>query len=139
MVEETITDEQVMQQLTQLAETAAVAEDKHNTHAFLHAVATAEDTTKVGYLKEEEVGIPVLSQRTLKELELYSRDIAGDDAWATFFQKKAEILTSTSLSRDAKLLDLSVVSRVESANVTKAPPRKVNKKWFGKKNPEQQM
>ena len=133
------TEEEVMQQLAQLANTTAVSEDKHNTHAFLHAVATAEDTTKVGYLKEEEVGIPRLSQRTIKELELYARDIAGDEGWADFFKKKSEILTSTSLSKDAKLLDLSVVNRVETSNVTKNPPRKVNRSWFGRKNSELQV
>ncbi len=135
---EEYTEEQVMQQLAQLANTTAVAEEKHSAHAFLHAVATSDDTIKVGNLKEEEVGIPKLSVRTLKELELYSREIADDDGWADFFKKKAEILTSTSLSKDAKLLDLSVVNRVETANVTK-PPRKVNKKWFQKKSPEAQV
>lgn len=131
---ESYTEEEVMQQLAQLANTTAVAEDKHSTHAFLHAVATADDTTRVGYLKEEEVGIPRLSQRTIKELELYSRDIADDSAWGNFFQKKAEILTATSLSKEAKLLDLSVVNRVETSNVSKSPPRKVNKRWFGRKD-----
>ncbi len=135
-MEEELSEAQIMQRLQDLANTATVAEDKHNTHAFLHAVATADDTTKVGYLKEEEVGIPKLSQRTLKELELYCRDIADDEAWGNYFAKRAEILTSTSLSKDAKLLDLSVINRVQTENVTK-PDRKVNKKWFQKKAPEQ--
>ena len=138
MVEQNYTEEEVMQQLAQLANTTAVAEEKHSTHAFLHAVATADDTIKVGNLKEEEVGIPKLSVRTLKELELYSTDIADDEGWGDYFRKRAEILTSTSLSKDAKLLDLSVVNRVETANVTKKP-RKVNKKWFGRKNVEPQV
>jgi len=132
---ENYTEDEVMQQLAQLANTTAVAEEKHSTHAFLHAVATAEDTIKVGNLKEEEVGIPKLSERTLKELELYCRDIAGDDDWANYFAKRAEILTSTSLSKDAKLLDLSVINRVQTENITKQP-RKENKKWFRKKVPE---
>jgi len=137
-MDENITDAQVMEQLARLANTTAVAEEKHNTHAFLHAVATAEDTTKVGYLKEEEVGIPKLSIRTLKELELYSRDIADNDAWGDYFKKRSEILTSTSLSKDAKLLDLSVVNRIETSNINKTP-RKVNKRWFSRKTPEPQM
>ena len=131
MAEPELTDAQIMQQLANIANNA---EEKHSTHAFLHAVATAEDTTKVGYLKEEEVGIPRLSQRTLKELELYCRDIADDQNWGDYFAKRAEILTSTSLSKDAKLLNLSVVNRVETANMTEQP-RKVNKRWFQKKTP----
>jgi len=131
MAEPELTDAQIMQQLANIANNA---EEKHSTHAFLHAVATAEDTTKVGYLKEEEVGIPRLSQRTLKELELYCREIADDQNWGDYFSKRAEILTSTSLSKDAKLLSLSVVNRVETANMTEQP-RKVNKRWFQRKTP----
>jgi len=131
MAEEQLTDEQIMQQLANIA---GNQEEKHSTHAFLHSVATAEDTTKVGFLKEEEVGIPRLSERTLKELELYCRDIADDTGWGDYFAKRAEILTSTSLSKDAKLLNLSVVNRVETANMTETP-RKVNKRWFQKKTP----
>ena len=135
---EDITDEQVMQQLAQLAETATVQEEKHNAHTFLNAVATSEDTIKVGFLKEEEVGIPKLSVRTLKELELYASEISCDDGWASFFNKRAEILTSTSLSKNAKLLELAIVQRREVANVSK-PERKVNKKWFQRKNTGPEM
>ena len=137
MVED-ITDEQVMDQLTRLADTATIQEEKHNAHTFLNAVATSEDTLKVGYLKEEEVGIPKLSVRTLKELALYSTDIANNVVWAEYFDKRAEILTSTSLSKDAKLLELAVIQRREIANVTPTP-RKVNKGWFGKKNDPAQL
>ena len=137
-MEENYSEEEIMQRLASLANTTAVAEEKHSTHAFLHAVATAEDTIKVGNLNEAEVGIPKLSIRTLKELELYANDIADDTDWADYFKKRAEIVTSTSLSKDAKLLDMAVVNRVETANVTKQP-RKVNKSWFRKKGPEAQM
>jgi len=135
MEEQRYTEEEVMQQLANIANSQ---EEKHSTHAFLHSVATADDTTKVGYLKEEEVGIPKLSERTLKELELYSRDIADNAEWGDYFEKRAEILTSTSLSKDAKLLDLSVINRVQTENVTKEP-RKPNKKWFQPKNRQPQV
>jgi hypothetical protein len=131
-----ISDEQVLAELQSLANTAAVTKENLNTHTFLNAVATSDDTIKVGNLKEEEVGVPKLSVRTLKELALYTRDIGADEEWATYFDKRAEILTSTSLSKDAKLLNLSVVNRVETANMTQAP-RVKNKKWFQKKEPEQ--
>jgi hypothetical protein len=135
---EEITDEQIMEQLGRIADTAAVPEEKHNAHTFLNSVATSDDTTKVGFLKEEEVGIPKLSVRTLKELALYSKDIAGDDAWANYFDKRAEILTSTSLSKDAKLLELAIIQRREVSNVT-PQPRQVNKGWFKKREPAAQM
>ena len=137
MVED-VTDQQVMAQLEALAHTAAVEDEKHNAHKFIHAVATSDDTTKVGNLKEEEVGIPKLSQRTLKELSLYCRDIAGDDDWADYFDKRAEILTSTSLSKDAKLLEMAIIQRREVSNVT-PQNRKVNKSWFKRKEATPQV
>ena len=136
---EDLNDEQVLQALSEMAETATVQEEKHNAHRFLNEVATTEDTTRVGFLKEEEVGIPKLSTRTLKELALYSRDIAGDEAWAKFFDKRSEIITSTSLSKEAKLLDLAVVSRREVANVSPQRPRVQNKRWFKKKEPSAEL
>ena len=132
MTEEEVSDAQVMEQLSRLAETATVQEEKHNAHTFLNKVVEEEDTTKLGFLKEEEVGIPRLSARTLKELALYSKEIGDEEEWATYFNRRSEILTSTSLSKDAKLIDLAIVQRREIANVSPRP-RKVNKSWFGKK------
>ena len=128
---ESQSEEEVMEQLARLASTATVPEEKQNVHSFLFNVATADDTTKLGNLKEEEVGIPTLSSRTLKELALYCKDIADEKEWADYFEKRSEILTSTSLSKEAKLLELAVVNRREVADVTRQ--RKVNKGWFGKR------
>lgn len=139
MEEETdISNEDTLRALEALANTTGGSREALNTHTFLNAVATSEDTIKVGNLKEEEVGIPKLSVRTLKELELYSKEVACDDDWANYFNKRAEILTSTSLSKEAKLLDLSVVNRVETANTTKQP-RRENKSWFKRREQPQQM
>lgn len=128
------TEEQVMEELERLAGTATVPDEKHNVHSFINAVATSADTTKVGNLKEEEVGIPTLSQRTLKELSLYCEDIAGEKEWANYLNKRAEILTSTSLSKEAKLIELAIVNRQElRTGVAGGGQRKQNKGWFGKK------
>jgi len=53
------------------------------------------------------------------------------DYFADYFSKKAEITTSTSLSKEAKLLTLAVMSvnKTEISELTK-PPRKENKSWF---------
>lgn len=113
---------------------------QHSVHAFLNNVAKANDTTKTGYLNEEELGLPKLPERTLKELALFCEDVANMDYFAEYFRKKAEILTSTSLSKDAKLLSLAVLTKREVADVTKR--RTVKKGWFKKKEqsiPEQQI
>jgi hypothetical protein len=134
-----LTDEEVLERLEAAGGTAASPEERHNAHAFLHAVATSEDTLKTGYLKEEEVGIPKLSARTLKELALYSKQIGNEPEWSEFFDKSAEILTSTSLSKDAKLLELAVIQRREISNMSPQQPRKVNKRWFKKREPTPEM
>ena len=109
----------------------ALPEGKHNVHSFLNNVATSEDTTKTGNLTADEVGIPKHPLRTFKNLSLIANDIMGNPDIANYYNKKAEILTSTSLSKDAKLLTLAVVQKKEIADTT-VKPRKENKGWFKK-------
>ena len=138
MVDEIITDpdemseEELAQRLSQLVGTVPTPEEKHNVHAFLTKVVTSDDTTKLGYLKEEEIGLPKLPLRTYKEIALFCKEVANMEYFSDYFEKKAEILTSTSLSRDAKLLNLAVIQKKEIADVTKR--RKPNKGWFAPKN-----
>lgn len=107
-------------------------EEKHNVHKFLHEVAESNDTTKTGYLSEEEVGTPKLPTRTLKSLALYCDHIANMPYFADYFNAESEIVTSTSLSKDAKLLTLAVTSVRHLADVTPKVKKK-NKGWFRKK------
>lgn len=111
-------------------------EAKQSVHTFLHNVATAKDTTKLGYLKDEEIGVADNPTRAHKFLSVYARDIMKNDALATFFGELSEITTSTSLSRNAKLINLAVVQKREVADVTK--PMKENKGWFRKKDDSSQ-
>ena len=115
-----------------LAPSASVQDDKHNVHKFLHDVAISDNTTKTGYLTKEELGMPKLPVRTHKELALFCREIANMDYFADYFEKEAEIITSTSLSKDAKLLELAVISKRQLEDVTKTS-KKENKGWFGGK------
>lgn len=112
---------------------AAQPEEKHNVHKFLHDVVTTKDTTKLGYLTEDELGTSILPVRTCKELALFCEEIAGMAYFSEYFNKESEIITSTSLSKGGKLIDLAVVTRRELADVTKKE-RKINKGWFQKKN-----
>ena len=105
-------------------------DEKHNVHTFLHKVSVAPDTTKTGNLSTEEVGTTPYSLRTYKQLSLVSDKLCNDDIWADYFKANGEILTSTSLSKDAKLITLAVLQKREIADVTK--PRTQNKGWFKK-------
>lgn len=112
---------------------APVPEEKHNVHKFLHDVATSEDTTKVGNLTIEELGMPRLTLRTYKDLALISGKIMNNSFLAEYYNAQAEILTSTSLSKDGKLINLAVLQKRQIEDVTK--PRKENGGWFKKKEP----
>lgn len=111
---------------------APIPDEKQNVHKFLHDVAESFDTTKTGYLKEEEIGTPINPVRTLKGIALICEDIIDNPLFANHFKNEAEILTSTSLSKDAKLLELAVTTTRQIADVTKKS-RKENKSWFKKK------
>ena len=126
-------EDEIAERLANLVGTTPTAEEKQNVHAFLHNVAIAEDTTKTGNLTIDELGMPILPVRTYKELALFCNEVANMEYFSDYFKKKAEIATSTSLSKDAKLLTLAVVNRTEVENLTK-PERKENKGWFKPKS-----
>ena len=107
------------------------SESKQNLHSFLTNIIKSPDTIKTGNLEQDELGKSKLPVRTYKELELFSKDVAYQSDWADYFKSMAEIQTSTSLSKNAKLLDVAVTLKKEVADRT--PTRKENKGWFKKK------
>jgi len=127
-----MSDEEMNKQLAHLIGTVPTGDDKHSVHKFLHNVAVSPDTTKLGNLSTEELGQLELTERAYKELGLISQDIIGNEFFKEYFEKEAEIVTSTSLSKEAKLLDLAVVQRREIADKTDKAPTE-NKGWFGSK------
>lgn len=110
---------------------APMPEEKHNVHSFLYRVATSDDTTKLGNLSIEEIGLPRVNLRTYKEMSLIAHKIMDNTFLGDYYASKAEILTSTSLSKDAKLINLAVLQKRQIEDVTK--PRKENAGWFKKK------
>lgn len=118
---------------------APIPEEKHNVHSFLHKVATADDTTKVGNLTAEEVGIPITNLRAIKQIALVSDSIMGNTIFSDYYQKKGEILTSTSLSKDAKLINLAITQKRTIEDQTGKTQMKENKGWFKKKNQNAQQ
>lgn len=111
------------------------SESKANLHTFLTNVVKMNDTTRTGNLSMDELGMSILPLRTNKELSLFCKDLAGNDVWADYFEKMAQIGTSTSLSKDGFLLKVAITNKKESslADVT---PKKSNGGWFKKKEPE---
>lgn len=107
-------------------------EAKQSVHTFFTNVIKSPDTTKVGNLNIDELGMPKLPLRSIKELELFCRDVYGQNYWADWFQKLGEIQTSTSLSKDAILIKLAVTQKKELSDVS-PKPKKENKGWFRRK------
>jgi len=118
-------------------------EQSSGVHSFLTSVVRTDDTTKLGNLKEEEIGTPRISLRGLKELQLFSKEIAEENEWADYFGKLAEIQTSTSLSEKALLSRLAVTQKKELADMSpQQTAKKKNSGWFKSKNkqdPNQQQ
>lgn len=106
-------------------------------YSFLNKVATSEDTTKVGNLKEEELGEPSKTLRTYKEMALIAKKLMDNDVLEEYYIAKGEIITSTSLSKDAKLINLAVIQKRVLEDETK--PMKENKGWFKKKDKSEEV
>lgn len=126
-------DLQLEREIDNLIGATPRAEDKVNAHTFLTKVAESDDTTKTGNLSEVELGMLPSTQRSYKELSLICGDIMHNDYFKNYFAQEAEILTSTSLSKNAKLIELAVVQRREFSKDGGKPPRKENSGWFKSK------
>ncbi len=104
---------------------------KHNIHTFLSKVLETKDSTKVGFLNEDELGMPRHSVRNMKECALISSKILNNDLFTSFFNQDAEDVLATSLSRNAKLLTIAVTQKRTVADETKI--RKPSSSWFKSK------
>lgn len=132
MSEEEPTNEEMWKALSESGQSFPMAEEKYNVHLFLHRVATADDTTKVGYLKDEEIGVPLNHLRGLKEFALISEKIIGNTFFRDFFLAEAENITATSLSREGFLVKQATTQTKRLGDITKV--RKPSKSWFKKKD-----
>lgn len=108
---------------------------KQNVHTFLFNVATADDTTKLGFLTEAEIGMLPNPIRSYKHLAQFSQEIMGKEELGKFFKANSEIVTSTSLSRGGFLVDRAVVQKRELKDTTsKGSGSNSGKSWFKKKD-----
>ncbi|MCK9371127.1 hypothetical protein M0R04_14540 [Candidatus Dojkabacteria bacterium] len=134
MADEELTKDEIAE-LQSVLGGAPRPDEKHNVHKFLDEVAKSDDTTKTGFLSIEELGKPINPARTHKRLALISKDILDNPYFTQHFLNEAEITTSTSLSKEAKLITLAVTTTKQIADITKV--HKPNKGWFKKKEPEE--
>ena len=136
IIDDSMTEEQLAEIIQKVVGTTPVPDEKHNVFTFLTNIAVADDTTKIGNLKEEELGMPSLPVRSDKSLALWSGEVMDNPFFEKFFSTESEITTSTSLSRDGFLPKLGVLQKREIADVTKK--QKQNKGWFKPKEKEEE-
>jgi len=136
MAEEEMSESEIAEKLSELVGSSSIPDAKDNIHTFLRKVVESADTTKTAFLTIEEIGTLPLTVRAYKELALISSKIMNNEFFQDYFEKEAEIVNATSLSRDAKLLGLAVISKKEIADVT-SQPAKENRGWFKRKTAPQ--
>jgi hypothetical protein len=132
--EEQLTDSEKAELKDILGYGSNLPDAKQNVHTFLFNVATANDTTKLGYLKEEEIGMMANPIRSYKHLQQFATSIMKKEKLGDFFGANSEIVTSTSLSRGGFLVDRAVVQKRELKDTTGSLEKKQNKSWFKSKN-----
>jgi hypothetical protein len=108
------------------------SEGKVNPASFFRDVVKADDTLRVGNLDTTELGVSKLPVRTYEELSLFSKEVANQPEWGSYFTKMSKIQTDSSLSKEGFLLKQINTTKKELADVTAKP--KENPGWFkGKK------
>jgi hypothetical protein len=99
---------------------------QHNVYTFLNrAIFDTPETFKVGNLKQPELGQPQIPVRVWLNIAL-SFETRGSELLNKYCRAKANILTDTSLSRDATALKIAVTQKKEVTRVrARHPPEKI--------------
>ena len=106
------------------------AAKKDNIFKFFRDILTVKDTTRIGNLKPEELGLSKLGVRHYLELANFM-DSEGMDTVKDYFVNRSNIVTSTSMSRKGFWSQLFVTQiKREQKDKVKEPEKKG---WFKKK------
>lgn len=134
MTEEELTIQE-KEELAKILSSAPVPDEKQNTWSLLGDIIKSNDTTKTGFLKDEELGMLRNPVRVYLECSLFSQMIMHNPELAMWFIKSKEIVTSSSLARNGFIDRLIITTQKQIADVTKAGGSKkgVLGNLFGKK------
>jgi len=136
MTEQEMSDDEAIKKIAEaMKENSGTQEEKQNIHTFLHNVAIAKNTTKVGNLRDDkelsELGYPNRTVRGSFDLARISKYILNNKFLQEYFNSEAEDTLATSLSRAGFLVKQATTNTKQIADVTKK--RKINKGMFGSK------
>ena len=136
---EDMSEEEALMKLAQaMKDNAPTQEDKQNVHVFLMNVATADDTTKTGNLRDDkdlnELGLPIWTVRGGLDMSMISDKLMDNNFFKEFFERQAKNTLTTSLSREGFLIKMNATTTKQVADTTKR--KKTNRGMFGKKSEE---
>ena len=114
---------------------ALTGEEKSPQNRLFSKVIDLKDTTKASFLTTEELGAAEIPVRTSQWLSLYSEEM-GNKGLAKMFNKEAEIILATALSKKGFLIDKATTQTKISRMGREITPEK--KSFFGKSKKEEQ-
>lgn len=103
--------------------------------AFFLEIIRAEDSTKIGNITSDELGMPQLPVRTLFELGNDCSNIPSLSSLGASFRSQAENILSTSLSKEGFLIKARITQKKEFLDQKK---KKYKRTLFGKKEVEEE-
>lgn len=137
-----MTEEVTDEEIAKLEEELKKLEDKDTSYGspsaavkeslfkFFNKILTIKDTTRIGNLTANEIGLGRLSVRGNKSIALYAK-AEGLDLVANYFNDLSNILTESSMSKKGFWSQLFVTQiKREKKDKDRTPEKK---KWFGKK------
>ena len=105
------------------------APKKDSIFKFFREILNREDTTKVGFLKPDEIGKAFISVRQYQNIANYAHS-EGLDKVSDYLNRKSHILTSSSMSHKGFLAQLFVTQIKKEQKVI--PPKPKKEGWFKK-------
>jgi hypothetical protein len=131
-------EEALMKLAAAMKDNAPTTEDKQSVHTFLFNVVTAENSIKVGNLRDDkdynELGFPNWTVRGCLDMARVSGKVMDNKMFEEYFLIGAEDTLASSLSRNGFLVKQATTQTKQVADVTRR--RKINSGWFKKSTEE---
>lgn len=132
---EEVTDEEIEkleEELKQLEDkdTAPKSAQKDSLFRFFREILTTKDTSRIGDLTAQELGLTKLGIRHYQEIAAYA-NVEGLDKVSDYLTKKSQIISATSMSKNGFWPQLFVT---QIRQEKKEKPKEEKKKgWFAKR------
>jgi len=104
------TEDQMEMQHDLAEDVTPTVKGKYDLYSLFWKIIERSDSSKVGNLSKEELGMLDISVRDMQRIALLSRQL-NHIGFAEFFEKQAEIVLATSSSKDGWLPELFVSQR----------------------------